>query len=119
MPESRFYGLFAKGGPRGYYTNRELVWDVGKKGSGLQITIPKGRAFESSVPRPLWWVLSPDNPRYLLSACIHDYLLEEGYRPFFAAGEWYDAALASGAPSWRSYMAALTVATVTVFNRRK
>ncbi len=110
-------GLFKKGGSRGYYTVKAINWDVGKKGSGFTITVPKGREFESSVPRFLHWVLSPDNLRYLLSAVIHDFLLEENYRAFFAAGEWYDAALKSDGKQYFTFTAALAVTTFTVMGR--
>ena len=35
------HGLLVKGGSRGYCTTRDLIWDVGKKGSGLRITVHK------------------------------------------------------------------------------
>ena len=110
-------GLFKKGGSRDYYTVKVINWDVGKKGSGFVITVPKGREFESSVPKILRWVLSPDNPRYLLSAVIHDFLLEENYRPFFVAGEWYDAAIKSGGKQYFTFTAALAVTTFSVMKR--
>lgn len=102
------------GGARGYITRQTVAWGIGKKGSPWVLTIPPGREFESSVPRLARWIVSPDDPRFLRSALIHDHLLEAGYRPFFAAGEWYDAALSEGAPRGLALAAALAVVVVTI-----
>lgn len=87
-----------KGGARGYVTTRPLRWWIGKKESGWLLVVPAGREFESSVPRGLWWVLSPDDPYFLKAACIHDTLLEEGYRLWFSDSQWFEAALSEHAP---------------------
>ncbi|UWQ34011.1 DUF1353 domain-containing protein [Leisingera sp. M527] len=94
-----------KGGSRDYITTRPLSWDIGKKNSGWVLTIPAGREFESSVPRPLRWVFSPDDPYFLKSAVIHDTLLEEGFRRAFADSQWFEAALSVHAPGLRTWLA--------------
>lgn len=94
-----------KGGTRGYVTTRPLEWWIGKKESGWLLTVPAGREFESSVPRILWWLFSPDDPFFLKSACIHDMLLEEGYRHAFADSQWFEAALSEHAPTLRAWLA--------------
>ena len=66
------------------------------------MTIEAGRGFESSVPRWLWWAWSPDDPRFLKSALIHDELLERGYKPAFADSQWIEAALSEHAPEWKT-----------------
>ena len=87
-----------KGGSRGYVVTREVVWEIGKKGSGWIFKVEVGREFESSVPPLLHWVLSPDDPHFLKPAAIHDKLIEEGYRRPFADAEWLDAARSVHAP---------------------
>lgn len=97
-----------------YITTKSIDWHVGKKNSGLIVTVPKGFIFQSSVPRLLWSVFSPHDPQYLWAACIHDWLLKKGYRPAFAAGEWYDGAMAYDAPKWKTRMAHLGIFKHTV-----
>lgn len=94
-----------KGGARGYVTTRPLIWWIGKKESGWLLIVPAGREFESSVPRGLRWLFSPDDPFFLKSACIHDTLLEEGYRVAFADSQWFEAALSENAPPLRTWLA--------------
>lgn len=104
-----------------YITTKPVEWHIGKKNSGHIETIPAGFPFESSVPRlkykwkwlnkllgwfqPFEWFLSPHDPLYLLAACVHDWFLEGGYKPAFAAGEWYDAAMAYHAPKLKTKLA--------------
>lgn len=107
-----------RGGSRGWVTTRPLSWSLGKKGSPYILEIPKGREFESSVPWFLHWIMSPDDPRFLLSACIHDHLLEAGYRPFFAGAEWYDAARFSKVNKWNALFRSFFVLVVTIANRK-
>ncbi|MGR3435278.1 MAG: DUF1353 domain-containing protein [Shimia sp.] len=75
------------------------------KGSPFVLTIPVGREFESSVPRALQWLWSPDDPYYLKAALIHDHLLEQGSRYIEADSQWFAAALSVGAPPVRTAIA--------------
>jgi hypothetical protein len=96
------------GEKRDYVVVRDLHWFIGKKQSGWTLTVPEGREFESSVPRWLSWLFSPDDPYYLKSAAIHDMLLEEGFRKAFADSQWFEAALSVRAPplrTWGAYRA--------------
>ncbi len=94
-----------KGGARGYVTTRPLEWWIGKEHSMWLLTVPVGREFESSVPRGLQWLFSPDDPLFLKSACIHDTLLEEGFRQAFADSQWFEAAMSEHAPPLRVWLA--------------
>lgn len=98
-------GWCKQGGSRGYVTTRSLEWWIGKKQSGWLLDIPAGREFESSVPQWLQWLWSPDDPYFLKSACIHDALLEEGFREAFADSQWFEAALSEHAPPLRTWLA--------------
>lgn len=93
------------GGTRGYVTAQPVEWWIGKKNSGWLLVVPAGREFESSVPRILQWLWSPDDPLFLKAAVIHDMLLEEGYRPAFADSQWFEAALSDHAPRLRTSVA--------------
>jgi hypothetical protein len=94
-----------KGGARGYVTKRAFSWSIGKKDSGWVLVVPEGREFESSVPRLLRWLFSPDDPYFLKSAVIHDVLLEDGFREAFADSQWFEAALSVHAPRLRTSVA--------------
>lgn len=100
-----------KGGARGYVTTRPLDWWIGKKNSMWLLTVPAGREFESSVPRWLWWLFSPDDPLFLKAACIHDTLLEEGFRQAFADSQWFEAAMSEHAPPLRTWAAYAGICT--------
>ncbi|WP_284262452.1 DUF1353 domain-containing protein [Roseicyclus amphidinii] len=112
--------LFAPGLRRRWRSTQPLVWEVGRKGgTGLRVTIPAGTEFESSVPWWARWWIDPDDPRYLLAALVHDYLLEAGvYGRAQAAAEWYDGALAGGAPGWQARSAFVAVAAWAVYGGR-
>ncbi len=94
-----------KGGSRGYVTTRPLNWWIGKRNSGWLLTVPEGREFESSVPKSLHRFFPPDDPHFLKAACIHDYLIEAGYRRAFADSQWFEAALSEQAPELRARLA--------------
>jgi hypothetical protein len=102
-----------KGGSRGYVTTRTVTWHLMWKTSPFVLTIPPGREFESSVPRVLQWIWSPDDPYYLKAALIHDTLLENGSRAFEADAQWRAAALSDHAPPLRT-----TIAFVAMWTRR-
>lgn len=107
---------FIRGTTRRWATAFPLVWDVGTKGSGFQITIPAGTEFESSVPWFARWIIGRDDPRFLLAALVHDHLLESGiYGRPQAAAEWYDGAMAADAPPLRAKLAFVGIAAWAVF----
>lgn len=106
---------FVRGERRAWRSVQAIAWHVGRKGSGDVVMIPEGREFESSVPVWMRWVISPDDPRFLLAALVHDYMLEEGiYGRPQAAAEWLDAALAGGAPPFRTRVFFVAVAAWAV-----
>ena len=94
--------LFKKGGSRGYINTQEVSWSIGIKDGPFVIKIPVGREFESSVPAFLQWFWSPDDPLFLKAALIHDHLLESGWRRQSADAQWYEVALSSHAPMWKT-----------------
>lgn len=94
-----------KGGSRGYVVTAAFTWDIGRAGSDLKLHVPVGREFESSVPRCLQWLWSPDDPYFLKAAVVHDILLEDGNGAVFSDSQWFDAAASVGAPMWRTWLA--------------
>lgn len=86
---------------RPYMTIRELKWDLGRKGSGLTVTVPPGFHFGMSVPQWLTWLIDPDNPRYQKAACLHDYALEElHFDRVTSAALFADALRSERVPGW-------------------
>lgn len=73
-----------------------LRWEVGRLGSGLVWTVPKGFEFDVSIPRWLCWLLSPLDRRFLLAAAVHDHMLVDGWARNRAAIEFYHALRAGG-----------------------
>lgn len=94
-----------QGGSRGYVTTQAMCWDLLWKGSPHTLTVDPGREFESSVPRRLHWLWSPDDPLYLRAALFHDVALERGARVFEADMLWATVAVSDGAPIWRTAIA--------------
>jgi hypothetical protein len=57
-----------------FETTKELRWEIGRPGSGVWMpAVPPGFRFQASIPRPLRWLWSPLDRRYLRAACLHDY----------------------------------------------
>lgn len=102
--------MFERGNVRRWRLTEDLNWHVGQKTSRITVTIKAGREFESSVPIWARWFISQDDPRFLLAALVHDTLLEEGYYgPLQAAAEWFDGAIAGGAPRWKAIPAYIAI----------
>ena len=67
----------------------------------------------ASVPRVLWWFVSPAT-RFFEAAVIHDYLLSHGDKGRkYANYAFYRAALDHGAPKWKAYLAYTAVRIYT------
>lgn len=108
--------MLERGVTRRWRTYHDVPWEVGSKGSGLHIIIPAGTEFESSVPWWAGWFIGRDDPRFLLAALVHDYLLEAGtYGRTQAAAEWYDGARAANAPAFNAKIGYIAVAFWAVF----
>jgi hypothetical protein len=110
---------FARGLDRRWALSHDVDWEIGSQGSGRWITIPAGTEFESSVPWALRWFVSPDDQRFLLAALVHDYMLESGrFGPLQAAAEWFDGAMAGGAPRTKAKTLFAGIALYAVIRMR-
>jgi len=87
---------FVEGTHKTYLLNKELSWEIGKKGSGLKIDFRTGTEFDISVPVLLECLQSPHDRRLLLAALVHDELLKLGFDNAFASSEFRRAAIARG-----------------------
>ena len=80
-----------------FVTVKGLGWEIGRKGSGLWIRVPVGFPFDVSIPRWMWFALSPTDPRFLKAACLHDYALYAlGWDRVSSAAAFSEALRASG-----------------------
>ncbi len=76
-----------------------LPWELGAKGSGLWLIVPRGTRFNCSVPRLLRWAFDPRDPRYRKASCLHDWLLAaKGWGRVAAGAVFHDALVADGVP---------------------
>lgn len=88
-----------------YFTTEPMTWNIGKKDSEWKMTIPANFEFENSVPRLAYFFINPDDPYFLKAACIHDYLIETGFKRVFADAIWLDVTRAENAPIWKRELA--------------
>ena len=93
-----------EGTAKTYELTRDLVWEVGREGSGWVMRVPKGTLFDISVPRWGEWFLSPHDKRVLPAAALHDQFLIEYFDPGFASSEFRRAAIARDYPDWRGWV---------------
>ena len=75
----------------GFRVTKALIWDVGRRGSGLVVVVPAGTLFDVSVPSGLRWLVSPVDRRFLKAAALHDHLLGQGWDRVSAAAVFHDA----------------------------
>lgn len=92
-------------------TTRELVFEVGKLGSGWSVIVPTG--FETdlgSIPRGLWWLLPPHDPQLAAAFVVHDCLRERpGFPAFLADSIFLDALFVLKPARWRALVMYLGV----------
>jgi hypothetical protein len=95
-------------GPQGkiYITTAELPWSIG---SIVCVTVPIGYVFDMSVPKPVRWLVDPDNPLYLKAACLHDYTLYKGWDRILAAALFADALKQDGVGRFKRLVMTLSV----------
>lgn len=108
--------MYKRGVSRRWQTTQDVVWEVGRKGSGDFVVVPAGFEFENSVPLLFRWFIQQDDPKFLFPALIHDYMLESGiYGAAQAAAEWFDACRKAKAPMWKAKPAFVAIAAWAVF----
>lgn len=84
-----------------YETTRPLIWEVGRKGSGVIVTVPQGTAFDVSIPAIMRWLFNPHDPHYLKAAALHDELLRRGWDRLTSGAQFHEALKADGVALWR------------------
>lgn len=79
-----------------YEALQELRWEVGAKGSGLFIIVPRGFIFDVSIPRLLRWAMDPHDRRFLKAAALHDAIRGDGWDRVTAGAIFHAALKADG-----------------------
>lgn len=94
-------------------TTRDLPFEVGCKGSGIVVTVPFGTKTDlASVPRVLWPLVQPHNPRFAAAYVLHDYLCRwRAFDRITADAILKNALLALGASWFYAGMIHLAVST--------
>jgi hypothetical protein len=93
-----------------FETTKELIWEFSHVGSGVLLTIPSGFEFDVSIPKLLRWWLSPYDPQFLPAACLHDWMLKQGWNRLASAAEFNRALKACGVKSPKRLLMFLGVA---------
>lgn len=93
-----------------YRTTATIDWGIGSPQSKIRLILPAGRRFNVSIPRLVWWLFDPHDPRYRLGGLVHDHLIHvDKWQRIPAAGEFHNALRAGGTPIWRSVVMWLAV----------
>lgn len=87
-----------------YRTGQPFSYDLGFKGSGLTVSVPAGFVTDlASIPRWLWWLMSPFDPQYAAAAVLHDYLLTwSNFDRLTAHTVFLEALLNLGVERWKA-----------------
>jgi len=87
----------------GWSTDRELIYEIGRKGSGLCIFVPVGFVTDlASVPRFAWMIFAPSDAQYAAAAVLHDFLCTSpGFNRRMADCIFVEALEVLGIPRWR------------------
>jgi hypothetical protein len=99
-----------------YRLIKPLVWELGRKGSGLVWTVPAGFIFDVSIPKIFHWIVSPHDRRFLLAAAIHDHMLVDGWSGNRAAIEFYHGLRATGCGKFLSVVMSAAVLGWSAFS---
>lgn len=92
--------------PGGAVSRREVVYEIGRLGSGHRIVIPAGTFTNfGDVPWPFRSLLPPRDPRFLAAFLLHDELCRQAalgdMSRRLADAVFYDAMKIVRAPAWR------------------
>lgn len=97
-----------------------LVWEMGRKGSGLTITVPKGFASDlASIPSPVRWWLNPADARFARAAILHDWFLaSRDWSRVTASAEFFEALRAGGVGRFKATAMAIAILVWTLLLHR-
>ncbi|MEL7182911.1 MAG: DUF1353 domain-containing protein [Pseudomonadota bacterium] len=79
-----------------FVLTKDILWEVGREGSGLLVTVPTGYVFDVSIPWYLRWALDPADPRFRKASAMHDWVLDDGWDRVSAGAAFSDGLRADG-----------------------
>jgi hypothetical protein len=85
-------------------TAREFSYEIGAKGSGLRVTVPKGTETDlATMPRLLWPLVPPHDPRFAAAFVLHDHMCRlPGFSRVITDAVLYEALRVLGASIFRA-----------------
>lgn len=98
-------------------TSREFSYEIGRKDSGLLITVLAGtRTDLGSIPRLLWPLLPPHDPKASAAFVLHDVLCRDPeFSMFMADVIFLEAMRVLKVKRWRCYLMFLGVRLAHAF----
>jgi len=105
---------------RTWLTAREFSYEIGAKGSGLKITVPENTLTDlATMPRFLWPLLPPHDPRYAAAFVLHDHLCRwHGFSRTVSDAILYEALRVLGASVFKSWIIYAAVSAWRVIRRK-
>jgi hypothetical protein len=105
---------------RTWITSRAFSYEIGLKGSGLVVTVPEGTDTDlATVPRLLWPLVPPHDPKYAAAFVLHDYLCRwHGFSRIVADAILYDALRVLGCSAARAWAIYLAVSAWRIVRRK-
>lgn len=79
-----------------YQTSKLVHWEIGRPGSGAWLTVSEKYTFDVSIPALFTFAFDSHEPRFMKAACLHDWMLDQGWDRTTAAGVFNDALRADG-----------------------
>lgn len=101
-----------------YALRAELRWEIGKRGSGVWLVVPKGHIFDVSVPKPLRWLIDPHQRALLLPSAIHDFTTRNGWEWQTCAGLWHHTLRANRVCPVKAFLFFVAVSFFTFFRKK-
>jgi hypothetical protein len=105
---------------RTWVTHRDFAYEIGLKGSGLTVTIPKGTKTDlASVPRVLWPLVPPHDPQFAAAFVLHDHLCQwQGFSRVMADAILYEALRVLGASVFTATITYWSVAVWRIIRQK-
>ena len=96
-------------GNNDFITDMPIIWELGKKGSGLRYIVPSGFRFDVSVPRAMQWAFNPNDRRFLKASALHDHMLNNEWSRIESAAVFHEALKADGVERAKRFIMFLAV----------
>ncbi len=86
-----------------FLTDSPIIWDIGRKDSGLRYIVPSGFRFDVSVPKVFQWAFNPKDKKFLKAAALHDHMLINEWSRIESGAIFHEALKADGVNKWKRF----------------